>query len=115
MVCGEELPAQWQELPLRTRQEIQAGRTSIGSAEVRRTTIIKWADEGEKFLNDKFAGRGLAFHTEWDTISGDIMLIVYRENKRADNIPLQTFLFAETCKAESFVTETMLTKILIVM
>ena len=112
MVCSEELPAQWQALPLSTRQEIQAGRNAIGADEVKRVTIARWADEGEKWLNEKFEDKGLMFTTSWDVVAKTITLQVFRENPLSHRADL---LFYETCKAESFVTELMVTKILMIM
>lgn len=124
MVCSEELPAQWQKLPLRTQQEMRAGRASIGAEEVKRVTISRWADEGEKFLRDRFSDSGLKFHTAWDTKAGTITLIVHRAVEKIvrRGILAEPYtyvndvkLFEETCPAENFVSYLMVTKIMMVM
>jgi hypothetical protein len=111
MVCGEELPAQWQELPLTTRLEIQAGRRVLGTEEIKRGTIARWADEGVHWLYGKFGSNSLMFHTSWDTENKTITLEVYVTSANQGKAKL---LFTETCAAEAFVTETMVTKIIMV-
>lgn len=114
MVCSEELPAQWQGLPLRTRQEIQAGRKAIGADEVRRVTISKWADEGEKWLREQFAEKPVVFYTEWDVAKGTITLEVDSVVRDLEGNTFNVLLFKETCRAENFVSEFVVTKILLV-
>ena len=121
MVCSEELPAQWQKLPLRTQQEMRAGRASIDAEEVKRVTMSRWADEGGKFLRDRFGDSGLKFHTSWNTEAGTITLTVYRTTSVPAAAPLRSMvrseelLFTETCPAENFVSYLMLTKVMMVM
>lgn len=114
MVCSEELPAQWQGLPLRTRQEIQAGREAIGADEVRRVTISKWADEGDKWLREQFKNKPVAFHTGWDVAKGTITLEVYHVAKSKSGTEKFKLLFTEECRAENFVSEFVVTKILLI-
>lgn len=120
MVCSEELPAQWQNYPLKTRMEMMHGRSTLDPDDVRKSVIARWADEGEKWLNEQFKGNGLEFHTSWDTASTTITLEVFKlevvRNKAGGevaNYPKR--LLSETCAAQNFVTRLMVTKIMMVM
>lgn len=120
VVRCEELPAQWEKYPLKTQHEMLHGRRGLGRDEVRRAIISRWADEGEKWLRDRFQDNpDLEFHTSWSIDELNITLTVTRKVKRNFDNGLQTHfsekLFEETCKAENFVSHLMVTKILMVM
>ena len=105
---SEELPAQWEKFSLRTQQEMLAGRNAIAEG-----NLVAWADEGEAWLREQFRGKGLVFHTTWSIDNRTITLSVYRpERKRMDKN--DRLLFKVTEKAESFVSHTTLTKIILV-
>jgi hypothetical protein len=103
---GVELPAQWQKYPLSTQQELMRGRDSLADS-----ALWRWADEGELWLREKFAGKGLEFHTMADVEKRTIKLTVCHRpgrNKVADQI----FHIEES--AESFVSHTTVTKIILI-
>lgn len=87
-----------------------AGRNALADG-----NLAAWADEGEKWLIDKFWGRGLEFHTGWNIMERSITLRVFRLEQPKETVSTASFLFEETCKAESFVSETMVAKIMMVM
>ena len=71
--------------------------------------LWQWADQGEKYLRDKFAGTDLEFNTIVD--GKHIVLTVYRESKKSATI-VELFKIRE--KAEYFVSELAVTKIIMV-
>lgn len=120
VVRCEELPAQWEKYSLATQREMLHGRRGLGREEVQRAIISRWADEGEKWLRDRFQDYpDLEFHTSWSVNDLTITLRVFRNVKRNHPGGVQshwpTLLFTETCKAENFVSHLMVTKILMVM
>jgi hypothetical protein len=111
VVRCEELPAQWEKYPLRTQREMMAGRNALVSYK-----IAAWADEGEAFLREQFARKGLEFHTSWCGVQRTITLRVYRVE---NNVPIfdhkLVLLFEVTEPAERFVSHLTITKIIMVM
>jgi hypothetical protein len=117
VVCGHELPAQWQSYSLKTQQEMAAGRKSVQAE-----TLAAWADDGELWLKSQFGYKhDLEFHTKWDTEALTITLEVFRKvlipspDRRVKPHNEFQFLFRETCAAQNFVNRLMVTKIMMVM
>jgi hypothetical protein len=118
MVCGEELPAQWQKLPLKTQNEMRAGRNALGDAGVE-AALRRWADDGEKFLRDNIPNpKGdIEYHTKWSVEDKTITLEVYRMVQTGSHggpIYVSTLLMEVTEKAENFVSHLTVTKILMI-
>jgi hypothetical protein len=105
VLCGAELPAQWQKYPLKTQQELMRGRDSLADH-----ALWKWADEGEKWLYEQFKGKGLEFHTGVDFDNRKIQLTVFTvlDNGKAK----EAFSISEP--AESFVSHLTVTKIILI-
>ena len=117
VVRSEGMPAQWKEthISLRTQQEMMAGRNAVirGAAEDKDGNlplIWQWANQGEKFLIKKFVGSGLQFTTTVD--DKHIVLTVYRVDEKAQF--LEELLKIRE-KAEYFVSELTVTKIIMVL
>jgi hypothetical protein len=117
VVRGEELPAQWQAtgISLRTQQEMLAGRNAVmrgavADADGRMPQLWQWADQGEAFLYEKFKGSGLQFLTSVD--DKHIVLTVYRVNELTNRL-IELFKLRE--RAEYFVSELTVTKIIMVL
>lgn len=105
VLCGEELPAQWQKYPLRTQQELMRGRDSLKDY-----ALWRWADEGEKWLREQFAGKELGFYTSANIDDHTIRLHVYRQPVKG----AAEIVFEVTEPAVSFVSHTTLTKIILI-
>ena len=107
---GEELPAQWQKYPLTTQRELMRGRDSLKDE-----ALWRWADEGEKWLREKFPG-DIVFHTAANVEERTITLKV---SKRVQSqAPLRSYhyetVFEVTEPAESFVSHATVTKIILI-
>jgi len=111
VVCSEELPAQWQKLPLSTQQEMLAGRRALGDHK-----LAAWADLGEAWLRNEFKGKWLTFHTSWDMSKRTISLRVFRIVPRTNPAHMydEQLLFEVTEPADEFITSATLTKIIMV-
>lgn len=117
VVRGEELPAQWQEtrISMQTQREMMAGRNAVIRGAVadkdgKLPQLWLWADQGETYLREKFADTGLAFNTLVD--DKHIVLTVYREDIHRKCL-VELFKIRE--KAEYFVSELAVTKIIMVL
>jgi len=108
VVRCKSLPAQWEKFPLRTQQEMLAGRNALADAR-----IGLWADEGEDWLRNQFKGKNVGFNTSWNSDDRSITLRVYRPH--SDARKADQFLFEVTEKAESFVSNLTVTKIIMVL
>lgn len=115
MVRGEELPAQWQSLPLRTQLEMLEGRNTIlrNSVEDENGNMPEewvWILDGEKFLKDRFKDselRFFAFLNEKKATLG-----VYRKKETSENMEL---LFTVREDIRYFPSNLTVTKILMVL
>ena len=105
LVCGEDMPAQWQKYSLSTQREMMAGRMAIGSANYRHIRLPHWADEGVRWLQENIPAKDLEYTTTWDVSTLEIHLGVYRKNER---------IFQVTEPAQAFVSHLTVTKILMI-
>ena len=102
---GHELPAQWQNYPLKTQEELMRGRDSLHDH-----ALWLWADEGERWLRTKFP-KTFEFHTMANIEERTITLTVYHRpgpNTRAVQV------FKATEKAANFVSRHMYTKVVLI-
>lgn len=96
---------------------MMAGRNAVARGAVDKDGNIpsawRWADEGQKFLQEKFEGTGLSFTT---ALSGKyneyVELCVWRENELSQRINL---LFKVRELIEYFVSDVTVAKITMVM
>jgi len=92
---------------------MMAGRMAIGMANFKPIRLAQWADEGERFLRENIPAKDLRFFTSWDTDKLTITLNVYRSS--AVNPPKWAGpIFTVTEKAEAFVSQLTVTKILMI-
>ena len=112
LVCGDEMPAQWQRYSLSTQNEMMAGRMAIGTQSYKRITLARWADEGERWLRENIPAKDLEFATSWDTDKLEITLDVYRSPKSPPG--RMERIFSVTEKANAFVSHLTVTKILLI-
>ena len=82
------------------------GRDSLEGA-----ALWRWADEGEKWLNEQFPGKGLEFHTGVDVPSRMVKLTVFHRPGRSKKA---TQVFEVTERIESFVSHLTVTKIILI-
>ena len=74
--------------------------------------LERWADEGEHWLRDQFKGKGLEFHTGVDIDNRKIELKVYKNITGRTGAVVEVLLVTEP--AESFVSHTTVTKIILI-
>ena len=115
VVCGQDMPAQWQRYPLSTQNEMMAGRMAIGEASYKRITLARWADEGERWLRENIPAKDLEFATSWDVDRLEITLDVYRVCPYQPIVgTARKRIFSVMEKANAFVSHLTVTKILLI-
>lgn len=113
VLCGEELPAQWQKYPLKTQQEMMRGRDSVQGA-----GLWRWADQGVAWLNKMFEDKGLEFATSVDVEKREVLLRVFRKRAtkkvRAENVGADEEIFRVVEPVQFFVSHLTVTKIILI-